>query len=120
MSIGRLLVVAADADVRRSLVFALEAEGFSVASTDLLPTVSWMRTNRFDCTILDQRMLQGPPYESLAFTITAHPVVLLAAKPLQWLGEWVSQVVETPVIEDTLLTAVRTATMKQKAGSPLN
>lgn len=119
MSIGRLFVVAADADVRRSLVFALEAEGFAVTSTDVLPTVSWMRTNRFDCTILDQRMLQGPPYESLSFTIAAHPVVLLAAKPLAWLVEWVSQVVETPVIEDALLTAVRTAILKQPASPPL-
>ena len=109
MSTGRLLVVASDPDVRRSLVFALEAEGFEVTERDALPPLSWTSDHRFDCTVLDQRVLKGEAYESLAFCIRAHPVVLLAARPLAWLVEWVAQIVETPVIEDALVNAVRLA-----------
>lgn len=109
MSTGRLLVVAADQDVRRSLVFALEAEGFAVTESDGVPPRAWTQDNRFDCTILDQRVLQGRPYESLAFCISSHPVVLLASRPRAWLTEWVTQVVETPVIDDALVDAVHVA-----------
>lgn len=109
MSTGRLLVVAADGDVRRSLVFALEAEGYAVTASDTLPPRTWTEDNRFDCTVLDQRLLQGPAYESLAFCISSHPVVLLASRPRAWLAEWVSRVVETPVVDDSLVDAVHFA-----------
>lgn len=112
MGNGRLLVVAVDADVRRSLTFAFEAEGFTVTALDRLPLQSWTHANRFDCTILDQRILKGPRHESIAFCIGAHPVVLLAAEPLGWLVEWVWQVVETPVVEDALLRAVSQAAQR--------
>jgi len=121
MSTGRLLVVAADADVRQSLVFALETEGFTVTPSAELPTRAWLRENKFDCTVLDQRVLRGEPYESVAFCIASHPVVLLAAKPFGWLLEWVSQVVETPVVEDRLLQAVHAASRPKPpatAGTP--
>lgn len=118
MGIGRLLVVVADADVRRSLTFAFEAEGFAVTALGALPAPSWTRSNRFDCTILDQQILKGPRHESIAFCIGAHPVVLLAATPVEWLVEWVWRVVETPVVEDTLLTAVSRATLPIQRPTP--
>ena len=109
MGSGRLLVVAPDTDLRGSLVFALEAEGFDVTARDTLPNMSWMTQRRFDSTVLDQKALTGEAYESIAFCIKAHPVVLLAARPHQWLTEWVSQVVVTPAADDALQTAVKLA-----------
>jgi DNA-binding NtrC family response regulator len=104
MASGRLLVVAPDSDLRESLVFSFEAEGFEVTARDELPSMSWMQQRRFDCTVLDQNALDGEPYESIAFCIKAHPVVLLAAAPHSWLVEWVSQVVVTPSSPDNALT----------------
>lgn len=109
MSNGRLLLVAPDPDVRRSLVFALETADYDVTERDSIPPLAWIESNRFDCTILDRKAVKGEAYESLAFCVRAHPVVLLSAKPLAWLVEWVAQTVETPVVEDRLITAVALA-----------
>jgi DNA-binding NtrC family response regulator len=110
MASGRLLVVAQGDDLRGSLVFALEAEGFEVTARSDLPELEWVTSRRFDCTVLDQKVLIGKAYQSIAFCIKAHPVVLLAARPHGWLVEWVSQVIETPAIDDDALnTAVRLA-----------
>ena len=109
MAIGRLLIVAPDADLRASLVFALEAEGFEVTAREDVPNLAWMNQRRFDCTVLDQKALTGEAYEAIAFCIKAHPVVLFAGRPHEWLTEWVSQVVVTPTADDALTTAVRLA-----------
>ncbi|HEY0853475.1 MAG TPA: hypothetical protein VGD86_01485 [Devosia sp.] len=109
MASGRLLVVAPDPDLSGSLVFAFEAEGFDVTARDTLPTMDWMTQRRFDCCVLDQKALTGQAYESIAFCIKAHPVVLMAARPHPWLVEWCSQVVVTPAADDALQLAVRLA-----------
>lgn len=109
MGSGRLLVVAPDPDLRGSLVFALEAEGFEVIARDTLPDMAWMSQRRFDCCLLDQKALTGEAYESIAFCIKAHPVVLMAARPHPWLVEWCAQVVVTPAADDALQMAVRLA-----------
>jgi DNA-binding NtrC family response regulator len=105
----RVLIVAPNGDLRGSLVFALEAEGYEVTAKEQVPSLSWVTAQRFDCTVLDQKALLGEPYESIAFCIKAHPVVLLAAQPLSWLVEWVSQVVEMPVAGNAISAAVRQA-----------
>lgn len=109
MPSGRLLVVAPDPDLRGSLVFAFEAEGFDVTAPDTLPALDWIGQRRFDCCVLDQKALTGEAYESIAFCIKAHPVVLTAARPHPWLVEWCSQVVVTPAADDALQVAVRLA-----------
>jgi hypothetical protein len=114
MAVGRLLIVAPDADLRASLIFALEAEGFEVIAREDLPTLAWMNQRRFDCTVLDQKALNGEAYEAIAFCIKAHPVVLFAGRPHAWLTEWVSQVVVTPTADDALTTAVRLAMQIQE------
>jgi hypothetical protein len=109
MNNGRLLLVAPDRELRRSLVFALETASFEVTEFADLPPLGWVERNRFDCTVLDQKALVAETYRSIAFCIRAHPVVLLAARPPAWLVEWVAQTVETPVVEDALITAVTRA-----------
>jgi hypothetical protein len=109
-STKRILVVALDTDVRRSLVFALEAEGYRVTGFEALPTLSYLREQGFNCTVLDQRALDGKPHESISFCITAHPVVLLAAQPFAWLADWVADIVITPDPGNALVMAVLAAT----------
>ena len=109
MSTGRLLLVAPDTDLRRSLAFALEVEGFAVTIRDTPPSRSWLQTNRFDCTVVDQKALTGEQYEAIAFCIKAHPVVLLSNKPHPWLAEWVAEIVDLPLSENAVNTAIRQA-----------
>ncbi|MBL8597310.1 MAG: hypothetical protein J0I48_20765 [Devosia sp.] len=109
MPSARLLLVAPDTDLRRSLAFALEAEGFAVTIRDTPPARSWLVSNRFDCTIVDQKALTGPDYEAIAFCIKAHPVVLLASRPHPWLVEWVAEIVDLPLAGNAVNSAVRHA-----------
>lgn len=109
MAAGRVLVIAPDDDLRRSLVFALEAEGYHVTGRELLPDHSWVAENDFGCTVLDQKALTGPDYRSIAFCVKAYPVVLLTARPHPWLVEWVSDIIEMPPRDNAILAAVRRA-----------
>jgi hypothetical protein len=109
MASGRILVIAPNGDLRASLVFALEAEGYQVTAKEALPVFSWVASQGFDCTVLDQKALSGPDYESIAFCVKAAPVVLLAARPFPWLVEWVSRIVEIPAIGNSMSAAVREA-----------
>jgi hypothetical protein len=110
MPSGRLLLVAPDTDLRRSLVFALETEGFSVTVQDRPPSRRWLVQNRFDCTIVDQKSFAGAPYEQVAFCIKAHPVILLASSPHPWLVEWVAEAIGLPLGANEVTSAVRRAT----------
>jgi hypothetical protein len=104
MSLGRLLLVAPDTDLRRSLAFALEVEGFALTECDTPPSPAWLQANRFGCTIVDQKAFTGEQYEAIAFCIKAHPVVLLASKPHPWLVEWVAEIVDLPLTENAVNT----------------
>ena len=109
MSTGRLLVVAPDADVRRSLVFALEAEGYEVGIRADLPAAPWLSTHPFDCAVLDQRAVRPCDREVLSDTLASAPVVLLAYRPQPWLTDKVSAIVETPALEGAMVAAVEHA-----------
>jgi hypothetical protein len=109
MPAGRLLLVAPETDLRRSLVFALETEGYAVTVRDEPPSRAWLVQNRFDCTIVDQKAFVGQPYEQIAFCIKAHPVVLLASPAHPWLVEWVAETIEFPLPANAVTLAVRQA-----------
>ena len=109
MPSGRVLVVAPNSDLRTSLAFALEADGYELTVKDAPPPRSWLVTHRFDCTILDQKALTGEPYESIALCIKAHPIVLLANHPHPWLVEWVEEIVDLPLAANDVASAIRRA-----------
>ena len=54
MASGRILIVAPNNDLRESLAFALEAEGYEVSLSSELPDLSWVSKQGFDATVLDQ------------------------------------------------------------------
>ena len=110
MATGRILVVAPELDLRRSLEFVLEAEGFEVLSRPRIDFGNPLANGRFDCTVLDHRALAGPPERAIRFCTMANPVVLLSSKTIPWLSAWVACVVEKPLLGDSLSRAVRQAT----------
>ena len=105
----RLLIVAPDDEVRQSLVFALEAEGYDVAALGQLPGPEWLSAHRQDCTILDQRAVRPCDRDALAVFLAAAPAVLLAHRPQPWLSERVRATVDTPAREGAMLRAVEGA-----------
>lgn len=109
MPSGRLLLVAADTELRRSLAFALGTEGFSITERDAPPTRTWLAANRFDCTIADQSAFSGADYEAIAFCIKAYPVVLMAERPHAWLADWVFDILNLPLASGEVAEAVSRA-----------
>lgn len=103
MPSGRLLIVAPDVDLRRSLEFLLEAEGHVVVSC---AGIAGVDTSNFDCTILDHRAILAPHGEMMAFCRKARPVILLAGSPLTWLTEEIFRVVQKPLLGQPLIAAV--------------
>jgi hypothetical protein len=109
MAPERLLVVAPSLDVRRSLAFLLEAEGFDVTATDTLALPASGENWLFNCTVVDDKAVLGPAHESIIFCIKAHPVVYYGPAPQPWLADWLAGTVETPDATGALFAAVRAA-----------
>jgi DNA-binding response OmpR family regulator len=104
-----LLIVVPDLDLRRSLEFALEAEGYFVTSAPDIESARSLPAKAFDCTVLDHAATVGSPAEVIRFCAASEPVVVLSDKPIPWLSEWVSGVVEKPMLGQALLVAIRKA-----------
>jgi DNA-binding NtrC family response regulator len=108
MATGRVLIVAPDAELRRSLEFALEAEGYCVTSSASIGETTGI--DRFDCTVVDHRAFAGPANDlSLAFLRGAQPVVLLVGAALPWLAGHVFRTVQKPLLGEPLSLAIREA-----------
>lgn len=109
MDAPRLLIIAPDDDLRRSLTFALEAEGYSVTALADAGSAHVVGSGHFACTVVDQAALAGTEASIRAFCAAAKPVVLLsnASLPLvPWDGV---SVVEKPMLGESLSQAVRGA-----------
>jgi DNA-binding response OmpR family regulator len=118
MDAPRLLVIAPDGDLRRSLTFALEAEGYAVtalADADSAPVVG---SAHYNCTIIDQAALAGTEAAIRAFCAAAKPVVLLSNTPVGWLPADGVSVVEKPMLGESLSQAVRGALGRTTTAAP--
>ncbi len=108
MSADRILVIAPDPDLRRSVAFALEAEGHVVTShaTMLGPDEG----KSYDCVVLDHKAAKAVPREAvLDFCARSPRIVLLAGAPQPWLVPKVFRVVPTPHLGAALSAAVEQA-----------
>lgn len=72
-----VLVIAPNGDFRKSLQFALEAEGLTVVSREGFHDPSGIPED-FDCVILDHHAAQGRLPLAMSFVEAASPVILLA------------------------------------------
>lgn len=112
MGLQKILVITPKADLLASLLFSLETEGYAVTGRSELPEIEWMQQQGFAACVIDQLALDRESYESVAFCVRAHPVILLAETPHAFLSEWVSQVVVTPDRGEALTTALRDALLR--------
>jgi DNA-binding NtrC family response regulator len=108
LSTRRILVIAPNPDLRSSLTFALEAEGYAVTSQAVLLGPDEGRD--FDCVVLDHKAAKAQPREAvLDFCAHSPRIVLLAGAPQPWLVARVFTVVQTPHLGEALIAAVRAA-----------
>jgi CheY-like chemotaxis protein len=111
---GRILVIAPNSDLRRSLSFALEAEGYVVTAHATIPGSDASRG--YDCVVLDHKAATGDRQAVLAFCKASPPVLLLAGAALPWLAGAVFAVIRTPLSGDALGQAVGAAVRETVEG----
>lgn len=99
-----ILVITPSPDLRRSLAFALEADGYVVTSHSVIPGGESGRG--YDAVVLDHKAAKGEQGRALSLCRTA-PVVLLAGMPQPWLLGSVHRVVQTPIVGDALSRALQ-------------
>jgi len=104
---SRILVIAPDSDLRRSLEFALLAEGHEVTWQASIGTHEM--PSRFDCTILDHHAVGKDMARGVAFCQAFGPVILLVNFVPHPLSPWAFATVQKPLLGQALLTAVRDA-----------
>jgi len=109
MDAPRLLVIAPDVDICRSLTFALEAEGYAVTALPDAASATAAGPGAYDCTVIDQSAFAGTEADIRAFCAAVKPVVLLSNAPLEWAPTDLVRVVEKPTLGEPLSQAVRQA-----------
>ena len=108
---GRILVVARDDDLRRSLTFALAAYGYAVTAEPSWPGDA--TADAFDCIVLDEQVLSKSPVLSPAH----RPVLLLAYSEEARANGVVTGVIAMPLKGEAVPQAVAAAiaTARQNA-----
>jgi len=104
---GRVLVVAPQLDMRRSLEFVLDAEGFEVTSRPGVDFASPATSAPFDCIVMDHQALSGPREQVIDFCAHTAPVILVSSKPIEWLTGSVKELVEKPLMGGAIANSVR-------------
>jgi DNA-binding response OmpR family regulator len=100
---AKILVVAPDPAFRRSLAFAIEAEGFEVDLADRLPAAEKL-SGRYDCLVVDHRAIPAGTAAP-----SGMPLILLASHVEDVSAFGMTQVLEKPLLGHTLIEALRTA-----------
>lgn len=103
----RILVIAQDADLRRSVQFALEAEGYAVTVRSSMETGELPR--HFDCAVIDHHALAPNRADAIAFLQSFAPAILLANVEMHQLSNWAYRTLLKPMLGPALISAIRDA-----------
>lgn len=106
MDSGRILVVAPDNDLRRSLTFALAAYGYAVTAQESWPDNV---ADIFDCTVLDEHVMDKATTLSPALLSARRPVLLLAYSEEALANRAVTEVIAMPLKGEAVIQAVAAA-----------
>jgi CheY-like chemotaxis protein len=115
MHSGRILVVAPDDDLRRSLTFALEAYGYAVTTEQAWPENA--AADAFDCIVVDEHVLSKSAALSAGPLHGRRPVLLLAYSEGALANAAVTGVIAMPLKGEAVPQAVAAAiaTARQNA-----
>lgn len=104
---AHVLLVVPDSDLRRSLDFALRADGHTVTWRDGLDGTPV--ATRFDCTILDDHAVEANLAQGRGVCRTLWPVILLADSPAHPLSDAAFRTVLKPMLGPPLSAALSDA-----------
>lgn len=105
---AHILVLAPSEELRRSLQFALEAEGYHVTSRDGFQDPAGLPDDA-DCAVLDHHAAQGHLAAALDFVERFAPVILLANAPTHPLALRSFRTVTKPFLGPFLSQAIGSA-----------
>jgi DNA-binding NtrC family response regulator len=100
---ARILLIAPDSTLRRSLEFALGAEGHDVTSRS---SISAQERPDYECTVLDQHAVGNNGAEAAAFCASFFPVILLANELPHPLAPGAFRTLLKPLLGPALIDAV--------------
>jgi len=103
---ARILLIAPDSALRRSLEFALGAEGHNVTSR---VSIGAHETPRYDCTVLDQHATGNNEAEAATFCAVFYPVILLTSHASHPLAPAAFRTLLKPLLGAALIDAVDAA-----------
>lgn len=102
---SRLIVISPEDDLRHSLEFALQAEGYGVVATTLPDAMRSL--DGFDCFVVDEKSFDGSRVALTDFCTARRPVVLLTDNPGAYADLSIDEVVEKPLRGGAVHRAVR-------------
>jgi len=114
-SMPHVLIVAPDTDLRRSMQFALEVDGYHVTGRASLAEVN-VRPEDVDCVILDHHMADLRLNEARSFCARFEPVVLLANTATHPLASAAFRTLLKPQLGPSLSRAVSDAVRYPRDG----
>lgn len=100
---ARILLVAPDSALRKSLEFALGAEGHDVTTR---VSIAAHERPAYDCTVLDQHATGNDEAEAAAFCATFAPVILLTNRVGHPLGPAAFRTLLKPLLGAALIKAI--------------
>jgi hypothetical protein len=106
MASGRLLIIVPELDLRLSLEFLLEAEGYAVTSRPGLDLALVRQQGPFSCAVVDHKAVVGPRDRVAEFCRMAGPIVLLGDHPVPALDHYVVETVSKLVAGRDLPAAI--------------
>jgi hypothetical protein len=101
-----VLLVAPDSDLRKSVEFALQAEGYDVTSC---ASIGARERPRYDCTIVDHHALGNNQRFAADFCRIFRPVILLANLVPHPLSPFAYRTVMKPLLGAALTDAIHDA-----------
>lgn len=109
---ARILLIALDTELRRSLEFALAAEGHDIT---LRTSIAAPHEPDFDCTVLDHHAIGADGAAAAAFCGRHAPVILLANQASHPLAPWTFRTLLKPLLGLSLTDAVYEAVAARHA-----
>lgn len=103
-----VLVIAADAVLRRSLEFLFEAEGFAVSSHDAIPARA-KRQARNRCAVVDESALTFDTEEWARIAELTETIIVLLDEARELPRDMPVHTIEKPVLGAELLETVKAA-----------
>ena len=103
---ARILIIAPDSELRKSVEFALSVEGHDLTSR---ASIGARESPHYDCTVVDHHALGSDRVIAVRFCAIFAPVILLSSQIAHPLSEHVFRTLLKPLLGPALVSAINDA-----------